>query len=358
MADHDKPGISDTYVNVLADLDARMEDQAKGFDPATTTPTNLKTGSVRWSSASKKWQLWSGSAWNDLAAEYAINVSGAAAKLKTARNFSLTGGATAAAVGFDGTGNVALNVTALDGTKVSAATTSAKGAVTLADSTAIISGTPGRIVDAAQLKVVKDSIVSYDPTPSVTGTASFTRSSNTIAITGIQAALSSDKYGALAVGDVIIVDGTSSNDGLYTVESVSTNSIVVNDAHKAGAGPLSLTDETASCDVRLLAKWYMAPPALGRAWVQIPGMQRNMTRTNSTGREIEVQVYIRGTATGDPWIEAAMSNDGSGYFAAFAEGTGLETKVLDGKSYMLEIYQWLDLSPGINSAVQEWWELR
>lgn len=229
MADHDKPGISDTYVNVLADLDARMEDQAKGFDPATTTPTNLKTGSVRWSSASKKWQLWSGSAWVDLAAEYAINVSGAAAKLKTERNFSLTGGATAAAVGFDGTGNVALNVTALDGTKVSAATTLAKGAVTLADSTAITSGTPGRIVDAAQLKVVKDSI------PPAQVQSDWNASSGVAAIAnkptlGTMAAEAKTDYVEVAgdaltggfTGPASVDDGTKSS-GTYTPDPTTGN---------------------------------------------------------------------------------------------------------------------------------------
>lgn len=41
-----------------------------------------------------------------------------AIKLQTPRNFSITGGATAAAVSFDGTQNVALNVAALDATKL------------------------------------------------------------------------------------------------------------------------------------------------------------------------------------------------------------------------------------------------
>lgn len=41
-----------------------------------------------------------------------------AGKLTTAQNISITGGATAAAVAFDGTGEVALNVTALDASKI------------------------------------------------------------------------------------------------------------------------------------------------------------------------------------------------------------------------------------------------
>lgn len=45
-------------------------------------------------------------------------VADSAVKLQTARQFSVTGGATAAAVSFDGTANVELNVTALDATKL------------------------------------------------------------------------------------------------------------------------------------------------------------------------------------------------------------------------------------------------
>ena len=42
----------------------------------------------------------------------------AATKLANSRNFSITGGATASAVGFDGTGNVSLNITSLDASKL------------------------------------------------------------------------------------------------------------------------------------------------------------------------------------------------------------------------------------------------
>lgn len=51
-----------------------------------------------------------------------LSTSGTAAKatqLANSRSFSITGGATASAVSFNGTGNVALNVTSLDATKLS-----------------------------------------------------------------------------------------------------------------------------------------------------------------------------------------------------------------------------------------------
>lgn len=44
--------------------------------------------------------------------------AGTATKLAASKSFSITGGATAAAVSFDGSSNVALNVTALDGSKI------------------------------------------------------------------------------------------------------------------------------------------------------------------------------------------------------------------------------------------------
>ena len=55
---------------------------------------------------------------SDFATTIASAEVAVAGKLKTAQNFSITGGATASAVAFDGTGGVALEVTELDGTKV------------------------------------------------------------------------------------------------------------------------------------------------------------------------------------------------------------------------------------------------
>lgn len=57
--------------------------------------------------------------WTKFAATTDIpTVAASATKLATARAFSITGGATAAGVNFDGTGAVALNVTALDASKL------------------------------------------------------------------------------------------------------------------------------------------------------------------------------------------------------------------------------------------------
>jgi hypothetical protein len=76
MANWANPTLSSLYTNFLADLKARDDDLARGLDPAVATVTSPPTNAIRWNSASKKWQKWSGSAWADLSAAYAINVEG------------------------------------------------------------------------------------------------------------------------------------------------------------------------------------------------------------------------------------------------------------------------------------------
>lgn len=76
MADHSKPTTSSTYANFVTELDARMDDLAIGLDPASTTVTNPPTGAIRWTSAGKKWEIYSGVSWGDLSASYSINING------------------------------------------------------------------------------------------------------------------------------------------------------------------------------------------------------------------------------------------------------------------------------------------
>lgn len=93
MADHSKPTTASTYTNFVTELDARLDDLAYALDPAVTTATNVPTNTVRWSSAAAKWQKYNGTAWVDLAASYAISITGSAgsaATLTTARNINGT----------------------------------------------------------------------------------------------------------------------------------------------------------------------------------------------------------------------------------------------------------------------------
>lgn len=77
MADWSLPGLSNIYSDFVAMLKQRDADAAVGFDPAVVTPTNLPTNTIRWNSASNKWEKWSGSAWGDLSGDYAITVNNA-----------------------------------------------------------------------------------------------------------------------------------------------------------------------------------------------------------------------------------------------------------------------------------------
>ena len=79
MADHSKPVLTSAYADFVAELDGRFDDLAVGLDPAVTTATNIPTNTIRFSSAAAKWQKFNGSTWADLAATYAISISGNAA---------------------------------------------------------------------------------------------------------------------------------------------------------------------------------------------------------------------------------------------------------------------------------------
>ena len=70
MADWNTPQLTDTYANFLAFLKARDDDAAKLFDG---TGTNVPVGTIRWSSANRRFEKWDGTAWGALASAYAIH---------------------------------------------------------------------------------------------------------------------------------------------------------------------------------------------------------------------------------------------------------------------------------------------
>ena len=113
--DWTKPVIGDNYANWAAYIKDRDNDLAVGLDPAVITAsypgTNLPTGTVRWSSASNKWQKHSGAnVWVDLASAYAINISGSAATLTTTRAIAISGDGTGTQ-NFDGSAGISISMT-------------------------------------------------------------------------------------------------------------------------------------------------------------------------------------------------------------------------------------------------------
>ena len=84
MANWSLPTLTDLYANFRQYISDRLDDAAKMFDSATTTPTNQPAGTKRWNSTSNKFEKWSGSAWSDLASTYGISISGNAATATTA----------------------------------------------------------------------------------------------------------------------------------------------------------------------------------------------------------------------------------------------------------------------------------
>lgn len=110
MANWNLPTTASTYVNYTTELDARLDDLALGLDPALVTITNAPTNTIRWSSASSKWEKFNGTAWSDLAATYGINVATANA-WATARTVSLTGDVTATSAAWTGSANLSIAAT-------------------------------------------------------------------------------------------------------------------------------------------------------------------------------------------------------------------------------------------------------
>jgi len=110
MANFSLPTTASLYTDVISIFNDKLSDVAKGLDPATSTPTNVPTNSVRWTSAANKWQKWNGTAWVDLTATYAINISGSAASATTAGSAAtadtLTTARTINGTSFNGSGNI------------------------------------------------------------------------------------------------------------------------------------------------------------------------------------------------------------------------------------------------------------
>jgi hypothetical protein len=153
---------------------------------------------------------------------------------------------------------------------------------------------------------VDDLIATRSVCPSdtaITGTATFTNSTNNIALTGIGSI-------GLEVGDVVQVTGTASNNKLFTVEVITdSGNVIVNSAHAGGTTSKSLVNETVSATVTLLSKWVNAPVGLGEGWVSLmAGRAKDIIYTNNTGRSLSVMVSVADVTFDDSNITAYVDD--------------------------------------------------
>ena len=128
-----------------------------------------------------------------------------------------------------------------------------------------------------------------------TADATFTAIDNKILMSGIITELK------LEAGDVIqFINASAQNNKPRTIESVpNDNTIIVNYEHcgARGNGALKLTDETIiDAEVKLLAKWFVAPSGLGQEAVNVTAFRLANTMYASHARAIAVSVYTSGAA--------------------------------------------------------------
>jgi hypothetical protein len=105
MADHSVPTTTSNLAAVLANIDARIDDMLFRLDPAVTTATNVPANTIRWTSASSKFQKWNGATWSDLAPTYAI----------TAADVAGTSDTYSPVISFATNGNLAVNYATQEG---------------------------------------------------------------------------------------------------------------------------------------------------------------------------------------------------------------------------------------------------
>lgn len=122
------------------------------------------------------------------------------------------------------------------------------------------------------------------------GTATFNSVTNNINLIGIGI--------GVEIGDVIQISGAEDvkNNSEFTVEVITDdNNIIVNQGHAnkgTSKNVVNKVDDT-NVTVKLLAKYYNAPPSLGRDMVSMLSSRSHSTNyVNNTGREMIVSAEV------------------------------------------------------------------
>jgi hypothetical protein len=153
--------------------------------------------------------------------------------------------------------------------------------------------TPVSDEDLTRKDFVEAAIAAGSDSLTITGSTVFAQSTNNIALTGIGSI-------GLAVGDVITVTGTSSNNKDFTVEVITdANNIIVNQAHAGGTTTKSLVNQTATSTITLLARGKFAPIGLGQGWVnQTSARSIGVVYTNTLNRPLVIAAFTENTING------------------------------------------------------------
>ena len=183
----------------------------------------------------------------------------------------------------------------------------------------------------------------------VTGTATFTNSTNNIALTGV------GLLTGLEVGDVIQATGTASNNTEFTVEVITgDDNVIVNQAHAGGTTTKSLVNETVSCTITLLSKWYNASIGLGQGWATVAAQRSiGVTETNATGRSIEAAITVEAPSSNvdlDSFINGVQIST-----FRLTSDTGAPQAV---STFIIPSGDTYRVDAGGSDALAAWWELR
>jgi hypothetical protein len=74
MANWNNPTVTSLYTDFVTEVKNRDLDVAKGMDPAIVTVTNPVANMIRWNSANRYWEIYSGASWGAWLSYYAIEV--------------------------------------------------------------------------------------------------------------------------------------------------------------------------------------------------------------------------------------------------------------------------------------------
>jgi len=235
------------------------------------------------------------------------------------------------------------------------ATATTEGVVELATQAEVDAGTDTSRVVTPETLAAYSGLGGVDP--SVTGTASFTNSTNNINLTGI-----GDLGGTIEDGDVIQVTGSTLNNKLFTVDTrTDANNIIVNEDHKgitatSDEGNKALaTENTGTQVITLYNKAKNCSADLGRGWVDLAvGADRvkGTIYTNTTGRGLMINTRAEITNTNaivlSVYVDGVEVCNWNGRSSGGTTFGGTSVFVPDGSTYEVD---------GIN-AIDYWTELR